>query len=60
MAQKLTKEQFEKMLKEGRKFCWASLYERQDFMVEMPGKQFTPVREITNEKHNWHRQIGRK
>lgn len=59
MTRKITREEFKKMMDSGRKFCWATLYERQDFLVNF-GQEFKAVREITHEPNHWHRQIGKR
>lgn len=56
----LTRAQFEAKVKAGHRFCWASLYERQDYRLDLGNGQVTPVRDITNEPAHWHRTIGRK
>lgn len=43
----------------GRKFCWATLYERQDYELCLGGGHFRPIREITDEAEHWDREIGR-
>jgi hypothetical protein len=54
----LTRAQFTQALKSGRKFCWATLNERQDFMLALSPTLTKPVREITNEPNHSHRAIG--
>lgn len=57
---RLTRAQFEEKVKSGQRFCWATLYERQDYLLDIGNGQVTPIRDITNEPGNWHRTIGRK
>jgi hypothetical protein len=55
---KMTRAEFKAALDAGRKFCWATLYERQDFMVSLSPRDKRPIREITGEINHWHRAIA--
>lgn len=57
---RVSRDDFKKMMDSGRKFCWATLYEKQDFLVELNPGDLRPVRDITNDPKNWHRRIGAK
>jgi hypothetical protein len=54
----MSREELKSAMADGRKFCWATLYERQDFMVRLSPMHVRPVREITNESDHHHRSIG--
>jgi nickel-dependent lactate racemase len=54
----MTREEFKAARAAGRLFCWATLNERQDFMVHLGGDTRRPVREITDEPPQHHRAIG--
>jgi hypothetical protein len=56
----LTRQEFRKALDNGRVFCWATLYERQDFMLYLSSTHYRPIREITKEPDQQFRRIGRK
>lgn len=59
-AKQITREQFREMLDQGRKFVWAGLYERQDYMVQIGPTDKRPVRDVTDEPaQHGRRLIGR-
>lgn len=59
-AKRLTRAQFQEMLRQGRKLVWAGLYERQDYMVQIGPNDQRPVRDVTNEPaQHGRRLIGR-
>jgi len=55
----MSRQEFIEARKAGRKFCWATLMERQDFMLQMSPIYIKPIREITNEPNHHHRAIGK-
>ncbi len=57
----LTREEFKGLLDGGRKLVWATLQDRQDFMVQLTPTLRRPVRDVTNEPNHHNRQmIGEK
>lgn len=57
----ISREEFKKKLDDGRKMVWASLYERQDFIVQLTPTLRRPARDVTREPEQWSREfIGSK
>lgn len=61
MIKVVTHEEFKKMLESGRKMVWATLQDRQDFMVQLTPTLKRPVRDVTKEPNHHSREfIGSK
>jgi hypothetical protein len=57
----ISRDEFSSLLAAGHRFVWASLYERQDFMVQLTRDQRSPVRDITDEPEQFTRKyIGQQ
>ena len=57
----LTREQFQERLNQGRLMVWATLQDRQDFLVQLTPTLRRPVRDVTKERNHHTRQfIGSK
>lgn len=57
----MTRQQFIDARNAGRKFCWATFNERQDFILNLGNAApRIPIRDITNEPNHHHREIGKE
>lgn len=54
----ISREEFVRLRAGGQLFCWATLYERQDAMLDLGKGDLCPIRNITHEPNHHHRKIG--
>lgn len=52
-----SRKEFAEMLAAGRKLVWATLHDRQDFVVQLTPTLVRPVRDVTDEPNHHTRQF---
>jgi hypothetical protein len=55
---RINRDELKRMIEEGRKLVYATLYERKDYMVDISrGGALYPVRDVTDEPEQSHRRF---
>lgn len=53
----INRDEFRQKLNSGRKMVWATLNDRQDFMLDLGNGMKRPIRDVTNEPNHHSRKF---